>query len=271
MLFSVSSTSQARWISKRRPLVDARHQRAVIGERKWDAARACGEPPFSNESARGRLEKACARLRGCGPIDYSVSLTAAASAAAARARKNRAPRGLRLCSHHPARELSSEAASSTGERHPSSTRTYPADQIWTTLNWTWRGEAGGRAGGGGERDWRKSRIGREAQPWVPAATMNGSPRLRQPQISHRTMSWIAVYIAGIVHRSTRGKICPPRWGPAAALAHPQRRTPCPICRTSVTSPRRRGRLSWLWWLGRRRKRQRMRPCSSKTSRFIGSL
>lgn len=150
--------------------------------------RACSEPPFSNESARGRLEEACARLRGCGPIDYSVSLTAAASAAAARARKTEHRADSAFAPIIPPESPSSEAASSTSARPPSSTRTYPADQIWTTLNWTWRGEAGGRAGGGGERNRRKSRIGREAQPWVPAATMNGSPRSRQPQISHRTMS-----------------------------------------------------------------------------------
>ncbi len=220
-------------------------QRAVIGERKWDAVRVQRAPILKWECARrGRLEEACARSRGCGPIDYSVSLTAAASAAA-RARKTECRADSAFAPTIPPESSSYEAASAASARPHSSTRTYPPDQIWTTLNWTWRGEPGGRAGGGGERDRRRSRIGREAQPWVPAATMNGSPLSRQPQISHRTMSWIAGYKAGIVHRSYRGKLCPPRWGPAAALAHPQRRAPCPIHRTSVTSPRRRGTLLWL--------------------------
>ena len=62
--------------------------------------------------------------------------------------------------------------------------------------------------------------------------------------------------------------CPPRWGPRVALAHPPRRRPCRIYRTSAISPRRRGRSSWQWWLGKRRKRIKNKPCWSKDNVFF---
>lgn len=129
------------------------------------SARPNGEwsPPFSNEGCALPPQEKCTRLRGCGPIDGSVSLTAAAaSASAAAALENKKSRP-RPAATQPAHRTEQGAEPPSGDP-PSllglkegseiplpyavvrtDRRRYglPVKRRW------WRAEAGGRAVGGG--------------------------------------------------------------------------------------------------------------------------